>query len=301
MSDPSVQNSRSGLPGEFFAVVSAVLFGCMPLIARTAYANGSNAYMVSSSRYLTGSLWMILFLFVKSKKEGSRFTLRVTGKEFGVIAALSVLYGATALLLYLSYNYIDSGLATTLHFTYPVIIMLLSAFLFHAAIRRKEILCLILCAAGIFLLYSPGGNVRPAGILIAAASGLSYAGFSVLFEHSIVKKLPVLLSTFWFSVFSTVLIGIAAALTGNFTLKLPLIAHLIHILLGLVASALAAVFYQRSVQLCGSIRTSMLSTLEPVTSIAIGYFVFRELLTIRSVFGILCILGACILLVYKNK
>ncbi len=53
---------------------------------------------------------------------------------------------------------IDSGLASTLHFTYPVAVVLLTAGLFHERIGRKELLCAALCMGGILMLYKPGSN-----------------------------------------------------------------------------------------------------------------------------------------------
>ncbi len=303
-SSDSNRPSASGKPflsGEFFAVASAVLFGCMPLITRIAYRYGSNAFMASIGRYSSGAVWIALLVFLQNRRGVPGMTLRIGRREFFELFGLSFLSGGTGVLLYASYNYISSGLATTLHYSYPVIIMVLSAVLFRALIRKAEVISLLLCVAGILLLYTPGGDIRPLGIFIALMSGFVYAFFCVLFERSRSKALPALVSTFWLSLFSTVQIICAAFAFAQFIPDLPLRAHLAHILLGFVASALAAVFYQRALQLCGSIRTSMLSTLEPVTSIIVGYFVFMEMISLRSAAGILCILGACLLLVLKTQ
>lgn len=50
-----------------FAIVSAVLFGTMPLFTKTAYAYGCNAYTVAFGRFLVGALgsgmWQFIFRF----------------------------------------------------------------------------------------------------------------------------------------------------------------------------------------------------------------------------------------------
>ena len=49
--------------------------------------------------------------------------------QVGVLLALGVLYTMSSLLLFESYQYIASGLATTLVFLYPVIVALIMVFL----------------------------------------------------------------------------------------------------------------------------------------------------------------------------
>ena len=50
--------------GIICAVVSAVLFGTMPLMAKSAFALGSNAYTVAFGRFITGAFFLGLYLMV---------------------------------------------------------------------------------------------------------------------------------------------------------------------------------------------------------------------------------------------
>ncbi|MDO4554887.1 MAG: hypothetical protein Q4B70_07075, partial [Lachnospiraceae bacterium] len=49
--------------GMFLIVISAVLFGMMPMLAKIAYQYGSNAYSVAFGRFFIGS--MILLCIIK--------------------------------------------------------------------------------------------------------------------------------------------------------------------------------------------------------------------------------------------
>ncbi len=135
------------------------------------------------------------------------------------------------------------------------------------------------------------------GFLAALASAVTYSFFVVFFEHSSAKQLPAEVTTFWLSVFSAVQIGAVAAVIGQWTLQFDFIGHLAHIGLGFVASAIAATFYQLGVQRCGGVRTSMLGTFEPVTSIVVGALFFHEHLTVLLVIGMVCVLAASVILV----
>ena len=51
--------------------------------------------------------------------------MRITRTEFAKIALITIFgYGGTAVLLFSSYNFIPSGMSTTIHFMYPVFTIL---------------------------------------------------------------------------------------------------------------------------------------------------------------------------------
>ena len=141
------------LAGPGAVILSAVLFGTMPLMAKNAFSLGSNAFTTAFGRFTTGALAALIMILILPSQN-----LRVSKRQFRDLLILSVFYAATPVLLYSSYISIDSGLASTLHFTYPVAVVLLTAGLFHERIGRKELLCAALCMGGIFMLYKPGSN-----------------------------------------------------------------------------------------------------------------------------------------------
>ena len=259
--------------------------------AKSAFALGSNAYTVAFGRFITGAFFLGLYLMVHP---GS--TLKVSPAQLKRIAVLSLFFSAIPYLLYASYQYIDSGLATTLHFTYPVAVVLISAFLFRSRISTKSILCILICIAGILCLYTPGGTVDPRGAFLAAASGVVYAGYIVGVEKSGLKSIPVLNVIFWLALFSAVEVLVFGLFTDNLRFDIPKKVWILYAGLGLIAMVLAATLFQIGILRCGAVKSSMLSTVEPVTGVLIGAIVFKEVLTLRSIAGIILILLAvCIL------
>ena len=186
-----MNTQRKTMIGPAAAILSAVLFGTMPLMAKTAFALGSNAYTTAFGRFATGAV-VAFFLILLLPKE----SLKVSAQQLRALLVLSLFYAATPVLLYTSYQSIDSGLATTLHFTYPVLVMLLSAVILREKIGRKELLCAALCMGGILLLYRPGSGTNLTGMLIAAFSGLVYAGYIVGLEKFGLRSLSALTMSF---------------------------------------------------------------------------------------------------------
>ena len=278
--------------GALFAVLSAVLFGMMPFLTKVTYAYGSNPFMTAFMRFFfstvgAGALVLVL--------PGLSFA--VTRRQMKQIALLSAAYTVTPMLLFLSYEYVDSGLATTLHFTYPVIVMVLNLVIFRARLNPRQALCMALCAGGILCLYTPGGNVNGTGAAIALASGLTYASYIVHLGKSGLATLHVLTMTFWISLLATAESGIFTAAIHRLAFSLPWQGWAAMAALGLGLTLAASALFQLGVFLCGEIKTSLLSTFEPVTSVIVGVIVFREAMTLRTGAGIILILCAAVILV----
>ncbi|MDY2649056.1 MAG: DMT family transporter [Pyramidobacter porci] len=277
--------------GALYVIASAVLFGLMPLLAKVAYASGANAFTAAFGRFFTGSVMAFAYLEYKD------VSLRVGRRQMGELAFLSVFYALTPVLLYLSYGFIGSGLATTLHFTYPVAVMCLMGLFFRASFTPRQVLCAALCAAGIFLLYRPGRNADGFGMALAAASGLFYAGYIIALGRSHLREVEIFVITFWISLFSALMIGAFAALTGGLAWSQSAAAWAAEAGLGLLATVLALAFFQKGLFLCGEVKASLLSTFEPLTSIAVGLAVYGEPMTPRLVAGMALILLSSVLLV----
>lgn len=291
-----MQTDHKPFIGPGAVILSAVLFGTMPLMAKSAFALGSNAYTTAFGRFASGALVAFLLIVILPKQ-----TLRIGLAQFRSLTVLSLFYATTPVLLYSSYQSIDSGLASTLHFTYPVAVMLLSALLFHERIGKKELLCAVLCMGGILLLYTPGAKAELSGIAVAALSGLVYAGYIVGLGRSRLQGLSVLTLAFWLSFLSAAELFVFSLCANRLLLQLPGKVWLPYFGLGIFATVLALALFQIGVFLCGPVKASLFSTFEPLTGVVIGILVFNEVLTFRATFGMILILSAVILLVMPTQ
>lgn len=278
--------------GSLYVILSAVLFGTMPLLAKVAYAHGSNAYTVAFGRFFFGSIVLgIVTLFVPD------CTVRISKHQFLTLVKLTVPYALTPVLLYVSYTYIDSGMATTLHFTYPVAVMLIMVIFCKARLDAKQIVCAVLCVGGMALLYTPNGQISVQGILLAIGSGIVYSVYIVLLGKSTVKELHSLVLAFWISLLSAIEIGLIALFSRNLVISLDAVGWAAEVGLALFATVFALALFQRGVFLCGEVKASLFSTFEPLTGIVIGVIVFHEVLSMKEMIGMIGILTATVLLV----
>lgn len=282
--------------GFLFVVVSAVLFGIIPLFAKQIYQLGGNSLTLCLHRFLFSLPFLYLIL-----RFGCKEKLMVTRKQFKKIVILSMGCAGTPLLLFQSYRYISSGMATTIHFVYPVLVLLGCGLIYHEKISRYKKICAILCFAGILGFYTPGESGSLIGVVLAFLSGITYAFYVLYYSRSGLSDLNPYKLSFYLSAISSVMFLIIIMCTGSMVLELPLKAWGLTVVFAFIISVLATVAFQMGTKRIGAQKASMLSTFEPLTSVLVGAMVFDEKLTVISVIGVICILCAVILLAFEEK
>lgn len=121
--------------------ISAVVYGVIPMLTMFLYAFGMDAIAVAFYRFFL----ILPIVLLITKMQG--ISLRLPWKQVVSIFVYAGFFsGSTMLLLNLAYNYISIGTATTLHFLYPVFVILICAFYYHDVIdaRMKKILLIVL-------------------------------------------------------------------------------------------------------------------------------------------------------------
>ena len=259
------------LKGYIMVITSAVIFGCMPLIAKGMYADGMNAISVVMCRNLL-SLPMLGILGWRQNR-----SLKISSKTLPPVFCLAVLGPlATPLLLFSSYQYISSGTATVFHFVYPAMVILLGALLLKRKSSHKQLLCVVLCVVGIVLFCDPRQKIDLLGSGLALLSGLAYAGYILLlsvFKH---KRVSGFQLSFYVSAISAVILLIIC-LAGNMrTLPKTVTGWFCALVMAVVINGGAMVLFQQGTFLIGGERASILSTFEPITGVVVGILVFGE-------------------------
>ena len=289
------ETERNGIRiGYLCATLCAVLYGFMPLFTKIAYANGSDVLNVSFFRFFFCALFSLPIAWYR--KEMSPFFLN--RRETRWMLLLAACYSTLPLTLYGSYRFINASLASALHFTYPVFVMILSVLVLRTPVEKTQIVCILLCMGGIVLLTQFDGRAGLWGIVLAMLSGLFYAFYVIALAKSGLKEMPMMKMVFWLSVFtSAVLFLIAVAMRNPIGTGLPLKATAAHMGLAFFSTVFPLALFQRGLALVGAVKSTLLSTFEPITGVLIGVFVFHDVLTLRIAAGIVLILASVVLLV----
>lgn len=272
--------------GYFLAAFSAATYGMNPLFSLPLYADGMGVDSVLFFRYLFAV--PMVALMVKSR--GRSFAIQKG--ELWPLLMVGVFFVLSSITLFRSYLYMDSGIASTILFIYPVMVALIMAVFFKEKVSLQTWMCIVMALAGIGLLYkAPDGAVlSTAGILLVLGSALAYTLYIITVNKTILKDVPSVKVTFYviltgFIIFSVmVLVGEGLQTPTQWWLWLDLVAF------ALFPTVISMYCATKAIVYIGSTATAILGALEPVTAVLFGISIFGETLTGRGVAGLLLII-----------
>ena len=274
--------------GYILGSIAAASYGMNPLFALPLYKAGMDPDSVLFFRYL----FAIPLLGIMIKARGRSF--KIQRKETFPLIIMGLLVALSSLTLFLSYNYMAAGIASTLLFVYPIMVALIMAMVFKEKLALQTIVCMLLALGGIGLLYKSedGSTLSLIGTLLVFASSHSYAIYIVGINQTSLKNVATLKVTFYVLLFGLSLF--VARLLYSGVLNTPDQWYLWANLLALAVfpTAISFLCTTGAIQYIGSTPTAILGALEPVTAIFFGIAVFGESLTVRESFGLVMIIVA---------
>ncbi|WP_297905400.1 DMT family transporter [uncultured Parabacteroides sp.] len=281
------------IKGYVLGAIAAATYGMNPLFALPLYKAGMNPDSVLFFRYL----FAIPVLAIMIKARGRNFKLN--SKEIIPLIIMGLLVSFSSLALFLSYNYMEAGIASTLLFVYPILVALIMAFVFKEKLTLQTVFCILLALGGIGLLYKSGDGTTLSltGILLVMASALSYAIYIVGANRPLLKNIATLKLTFYVLLFGMTLFLVRVDFGRNL-----LVVHDWYLWGNLIAlaifpTAISFLCTTLAVQYIGSTPTAILGALEPLTAVFFGVTVFGESLTLRLCCGIIMIILAVTLII----
>lgn len=284
---------KNSFLGQICVFGSAIIFGFTPVLAAISYRGGNNGINMAFLR----ALLPIPILLIIGRN------LPWPGKtqwKRGLIAgALS--FGCT-LLLYSSYEYISPGLATMLHFLYPLYVTVYEALRDRKRPGNTRMAGLVLGLTGSLLFLdtaSAGGSLM--GFVLAIGSGLAYAAYIIALGKEAKEPMPLYRLMLMVSISGVVLCGITGAAAGKLTVAMPPQAWLCAVCVALLAAVVGSVLFQRGVREVGGANAALLSLFEPITSVVFSVLLLGDALSVQKVIGSVLILISLALVSLESK
>ena len=283
------------LKGCLFAVLSAVIYGSMPLMAKYVYADGVTPLTLVFLRNLFSVVPLAMLAYRQNK------SLKIPASTLPAIALMSLLGCClTPVLLFSSYQYIPSGLATVFNFAYPSFVVVGEILFLRGKTRASSVLSVLLCIAGISLFYTPQEPIHFTGAALALISAMTFAGYVLLLSRFDSSRVSGFLFTLYITSISSVLTFGLCLATDSLAFPATMTGWGVCILLSLLVTTVAVVLFQQSVFLIGGEVTSILSTLEPITGVVIGVLIFQETFGLRTLVGTVLVIIASVITVFFN-
>lgn len=282
--------------GIFEVFLSAVVFGFTPILANLSYAGGNNGVNMAFLR----AVIPLPVLLILCRQTAPHF--RASAGQMRMGAVLGVLQFGCTLMLYTSYSYIPVGIATTLHFLYPLFVMLYHLVRYRENPGWLKWTGLFLSLGGAMLLVEMGeGGLSPFGMGLALLSGVVFAAYIILLQKEADQPLPIYHLMTVTSLSGAALCALVGLVSGSLTVSLTPPAWVFAALTALLVSIGGSAVFQAGVRIVGDADAAIYSLLEPLTSIVFGLLLLGEALTMRKMLSCVLILGGLLLTALADR
>ena len=279
--------------GFILGAIAAASYGMNPLITLPLYSAGMSVDTVLFYRYSLAVI--VLGIMMKFQKQ----SFAIKRVDVLPLCIMGLLFAFSSLFLFMSYNYMDAGIASTILFVYPVLVSIIMAVVFKEKVSPITMFSIALAFVGISMLCkSPGGQTLSlVGITFVFLSSLSYAIYIVGVNRSSLKDMPIAKLTFYVLLFGLSVYVVRLQFCTELQVIPTPMLWINAVSLAVFPTVISLVTMTKAIHYIGSTPTAILGALEPVTALFFGVLVFGEQLTPRIILGILMVITAVTLII----
>ena len=275
--------------GILWAALSSSTFGLAPLFTLLLLGVGYSSFEVLTYRWGVASLCLGAYGLLA----GCDFRLG------------SLFRAATSLSLVIAYQNIASGVASTIHFMYPLVVAVVMMCFFRergsvwtfAAIGMSIVGAVLLSLGNVD--FSHGDTTL--GIVSATVSVVAYGGYIVGVRRSRAVEIDSTVLTCCVMAFGALFFIAGGLLTGGVRLETDPHTWLYILGVAIPATAVSNMALVQAVKSIGPTLTSIFGAMEPLTAVVIGVWVFAEPFTAKGAAGILLIVAAVSVVVLRSR
>jgi len=285
------------LKGYLFALVSALTYGMIPLfmipLKKWGFFSVDTALFY---RFLIAAI-LILGYLVFYQKESVKINL----KEGIIFSILGLFYALSAEFLFIAYDFLSPGIASTIFFIYPIMVALILGIFFKEKITLATTISLVIVVVGVGVLsIKDNFEINYIGLFVSLLGALMYALYMIIVNKTKIKASGVKVS-FYSMVFASLFFLVKTLVLGN-NVAIPSLKIGTHLaLFSLITTALSVVSLVYAIKYIGSTPTAIMGAVEPVVAVMISVGLFGEALTFSLIAGVIIIISGVLIDVVFNK
>ena len=241
-------------------------------------------------RTFLGSLILFAIILITRNK----FSFFRHKKDFFFLCLSGISMGASWLFLYEGYNQIGVGTSSLLYYSGPVIVMILSPFLFKEKFTIFKIVGFFSVVSGIFLVNGPftTDNFNLFGMICGLMSAITYA-FMVIFNKK-AEKICGLENSLLQLFISFLTVLIFAVAKQDFTINIPMQSIFPLLFLGIVNTGLGCYLYFSSIGNLPVQTVAICGYIEPLSAVIFSVIFLQETMFPLQIIGTVLIIGGAV-------
>ncbi len=276
----------------FLVLLAGILWGTMGLFVRTLNGKGLNTMEIVALRSIVTCAVLFLFLLVYNRQ-----MLKIRLKDVWCFVGAGLFS-----IVFFNYCYFKAitmtslSVAAVLLYTAPVMVMIMSYFLFHEKFTRRKVVAVVLTFLGCVLVTGIAGNgaaLSPKGILVGLGAGFGYALYSIFGKFAIERgyhSFTISFYTFLMAAIGSVPLADREGLITAVVQEKFMFAFMI--IFGLVSTVIPYLTYTMGLKYMENGKASILASVEPVVATLLGIVLFHESMTLTGVLGVVLVLVA---------
>ena len=275
------------LSGILFIAISAASFGTLAIFGRYAYADGMDTFTILFLRFGISALIMTAVLLFRGEvfPRGLILAQLIGMGGLGYVGQSFSYLTAT--------RYASPGLVALLLYLYPFFVAILSVIFLNEKLTRVKVTALIIALIGTALTVGPAGGQLP-GVLLAISAALIYSVY-IIIGTNVMKHVSVVQSSTVIFASAGAVYGLLAVFNGTH-LPISNTGWLVMLGIVLISTVIPVVAFLAGLERIGPINAAMLSTLEPVVTVLLAAWLFKDrLLSITLIGGGLILIAVLLL------
>lgn len=299
---------RSAIIGCLLVLLAALGFSAKAILVKLAYGSspGLDAITLMLLRMAISLPFFLVVVVWTNRRSALDDSHRMGTKDWVNLLVLSFLgYYLSSLLDFEGLAYISAGLERLILYLYPTFVVLLTAIFYRKAIKRHQVLALLLTYAGILFVYvdhqfQSGANDLFLGSAFVATSAFTFAIFMVG-SGVLIRRLGALRFTAYTMSLACVFTGLDFLVRhGSYPLHLPLTIYGLAGIMAIFSTVLPSFLMSAGIQRIGAGSAAIVSSAGPIGTLVLAFFILGEALTLAQMAGT-CLVLIGVYVVSKAK
>lgn len=295
--------------GFLLAIAGTFLFALKSIFIKLAFTAGAEPLLLLMLRMSIALPLYIIVLWQTKLAAGKPLAGKPHVGKLPLVKTFALGFLGYYLASYLDLmglQYITAQLERLTLFTHPAIVAVLAWLFLGEALNRRVILAILLCYAGVMLMYSQeqsgGSNTNVGkGVLLVAAAALSYSLY-VIFAKPTMRQIGSRRFTSIAMIGSAVFVGIHFGATRSLDALVTAepVVYLYGVILAFICTVIPSFMINEAIMRIGATRTAIVGSSGPVLTMLLAIFVLGEPSSTLRFLGMAVAIGGVSLVARKT-
>lgn len=269
---------NTGLMGILLSLSGATFFALSLVAARWSYDYDTNTQSIMLIRFICVMLIML------ARNKSRNFSIKLPKADVFKCCSLGVFYFIGIGSYLASVTYIPAGLAVLILYTFPILVVLLTAIVEKRKPSLLQVIALIIAFLGLFIALDINtSDTKVIGIVLATTAAIGVT-INMVGSAKVLNKIDFSLFSLYQASMVTVISAVMIIFTGGLAVPNSLKGWGIFMIM-LISFLIAYLSVYLSLKIVGAVRTSTVMNLEPIMTMVFAFALLQESMTTGMLVG----------------